>query len=158
MKTKIKAYLQSILQPITGIPEGDFVFDLKESIADKLSPYCIIVALDSTLEDKWTRDMTEESEKYTKYIRKIPIRVLLGGENEAQVDVWEEEFLTDLAKNIWLDGWPAGTEIHIHPGITHYTDNASYVRDVYALAIDIDFEYKINIDKSKLDAITGVVI
>lgn len=153
MITVIKSYLRGVLASVMEIPEAEIVTDLKEEIGGKLPPYAAILTADAAVETVFERSMRIEKtvgeETYAKYAYTQPVRVLMGGEDEAEVDGWVDEFMSALARELYRD---AKTRILLFPKVIRVTDNMSWVRDHYAVAIHIDCEYKLHIDKDALES------
>ncbi|MEM4625656.1 MAG: hypothetical protein QXJ28_02755 [Candidatus Pacearchaeota archaeon] len=117
MITEIKNYLKNILMDITGVPENFVFLSLKEKNYYKVAPWISITTEDkSTLKVEWQKENKRENDKQVyliekKYTKTIPIVVVIGAIDENQADIWIENFLITLAKEIVVNN----TNIIIEP-------------------------------------------
>lgn len=154
MKATIKQYFIDILKTITGMTDENFTTDLRETIDGNLPPYCVITAGRTTFEELFERDLfNQQTEQYNKYRVLGSIRILLAGEDEATVDEWEDDFIQACARELIIDG----TRVLLHPQSGDYTDSASWVRDVYAAAIEVGTERMVLLTSAEFDAMTVVI-
>lgn len=139
---------------VTGVSEDAVTLDLREEIAGKLPPYAAVVTGNTRIEEVWKRDFQHTGpNEFVKYRFTVPVRVLVGGENEAQAQGWAEEFLNRLARDVWVNG----VRVMLRPLSARNTDNDSFVRDVYAVTVDIECEYRMNITESELENMTVIL-
>ncbi len=157
MITEIKNYLKNILIDITGVPEDCIFLSLKEKNYYKVAPWISITTEDkSTIKVEWKKENKREDEKKVylverKYTKTIPFAVVIGAIDENQADIWIENFLAKLAKEIIV----GNTNIKIEPKSVEYSDQVSLMTDAYVAACTIDFVYGIYREKGfgKIDKI-----
>jgi hypothetical protein len=161
IKLKLKEYFRSVLAPISGIPESQFVFDLREEIGGMVPPYAMILAPDAEITDKWERDMHAPpsaagqgpQELYEKCRIRLPLSIIFAAETEDAAGDWEDAFRKAIPRTLWLGGCPDGTRVWIEQGAARYSEIDSTVREVYGVQITVTCVWKVYLTRAELEAL-----
>ncbi len=155
MITKIKGYLTGLCSDITGISTESIVTDLSAAIGNMLPPYVVILSGDGEIAPVFERALDSRfqsagREIYRKYDVTQPVTIAFGAEDEEKAAAWRDEFLARLAKRL-VSG---DVFIEVNPITLRQTDNESTIREHFASAVLIEFDYTTYITKEELEAMT----
>lgn len=142
MIVEIKDYVRGVVEKVTPIKAKRIIYAQEDNRFYANSYFASILTGQAKPKKQFNIDCIEKQPvKTIKHIRKFtfdqPIKVLLAGKTEAEVDQWVFDFFLELDSNIVRQN----QKIDIEPVSVQYTDSDSPLRGQYLALIELRFGY-----------------